>query len=187
MDEAFHPAWRNHSNEFGSIEHLASLIHGNIGHRMAKTIFAIQSYGRSWQLETGSTDSGVPPVMGLRQPGAEGQVSRQPGLLSYPEICANLPHADNRLIEYDRYQLRNGSDANGAYAYRLPDRNGAHGIWIGYEDPSSVADKVKMALECGVMGFSLVDLNHDDFRGTCGGEKFPLLSAISKNVMVAET
>lgn len=177
-DEAFHPTWRNRSNIFGSIEHLASLIHNKIDHRMVKTIFAIPSYGRTWKLESGSTKSGIAPIVGLSQPGDAGPLSRQSGLLSYPEICANLPEADNRIVEYDRFQLTNGSDSNGAYAYRLPDRNGNYGIWIGFDDAVSVAEKVEMALDCGVTGFALVDLGYDDFRGTCGGERFPLLSAI---------
>lgn len=183
-DEAFHPTWRNRSNAFGSIENLASLIHNRIDHRMEKTIFAIPSYGRTWKLEQGASESGRPPIFGLIQPGDEGPMSGQPGLLSYPEICANLPDADNRIVEYDRFQLLNGTDINGAYAYRLPDRNGNHGIWIGYDDPVTVSEKVDLAHGCGVNGFALVDLSYDDFRGTCGGEKFPLLSAIhnSNNV-----
>lgn len=181
-EEAFHPAWREHNKEFGSIEHHSKHIHASIDNRMTKTIFAIQTYGRTWKLKPESTDTGIPPIHGLDEPGEPGLLSQYPGLLSYPEICANLPEADNRIVQYDRFQLDNYTNSNGAYAFRQPDIDGNHGIWIGYEDPFSVEEKVKWALEWGLAGAAVVDLSYDDFRGTCGGEKFPILNAVRSSL-----
>lgn len=181
-EEAFHPSWRQRNYTFGSIEDYSIHIHGHIDDRMAKTIFAIQTYGRTWKLKPKSTDTGFPPIFGLSEPGEVGQLSKRPGLLSYPEICANLPDADNRIVQYDRFQLENNTDSNGAFAYRQPDINGDHGIWIGYEDPDSVEEKVKWALEWGSAGVAVIDLSYDDFHGTCGGEKFPIVKAVRKSL-----
>lgn len=65
----------------------------------------------------------------------------------------------------------------GTYAFRLPDDDGEHGIWVGYEDPDTAGNKASYVKAKGLGGVSINDLSLDDFRGLCTGDKYPILRA----------
>lgn len=146
----------------------------------SKLIVAIPTFGRTWKLEDGSTQTGVPPVLDIEAPGAQGIYSKEPGLLSYSEICSILPNPSNNNLKGENAPLRKVNDPSkrfGAYAYRLPDTDGNFGIWVGYEDPDMAATKAGYVRDKGLGGISINDLSHDDFRGTCTADKYPILRA----------
>lgn len=137
--------------------------------RASKAILAIPTFGRTWKLESGSSVPEVPPVRGVK-PGSSGFLTATAGLLSYPEICAAIK---------DVLPLQKANDGS-AYAYRLPTNRGEHGLWVGYEDEASARSKVEYAKATKLGGIAIVSVDLDDFRGSCGGEKFPILLAATK-------
>lgn len=146
----------------------------------SKLIVAIPTFGRTWKLEEEATLTGVPPVLGIESPGPEGLQSKQAGLLSYPEICAKLPNPSNNNLKGEDAPLRKVGDPTkrfGSYAYRLPDADGNFGVWVGYEDPDTAGNKAGYVRAKGLGGIAIYDLSFDDFRGTCSGDKYPILRA----------
>lgn len=66
----------------------------------------------------------------------------------------------------------------GTYAYRLPnDETQTGGLWIGYEDPDSASTKAAYAKTKGLGGIAVDDLTLDDFKGSCGRNKYAILRA----------
>lgn len=146
----------------------------------SKLIVGIPAFGRTWKLEEGATQTGVPPVHDIESPGAEGIQTKTPGLLSYPEICSKLPNPSNNNLKGEDAPLRKVGDPTkrfGTYAFRLPDADGNHGLWVGYEDPDTAGNKAAYVRAKGLGGFALFDISMDDFRGTCSGDKYPILRA----------
>jgi len=146
----------------------------------SKLIVGIPTYGRTWKLEEDNTQTGVPPILGVHEPGTEGIQTKTPGLLSYPEICAKLPNPSNNNLKGEDAPLRKVGDPTkryGTYAYRLPDSDGNFGMWVTYEDPDTAGNKAGYVRAKGLGGISIRDLSLDDFRGSCTGDKYPILRA----------
>lgn len=142
-----------------------------------KIVLGIPTFGRAWNLEDGATSTGVPPVV-ADGPAPEGIQSKQEGLYSYTEICAKLLNDQNKNLKGENGPVRKVGDPSkrfGPYGYRLPDSNGKFGMWIGYEDPDSAGNKAAYARAKNLGGVSIMDLTFDDFRGSCSGDKFPIL------------
>lgn len=151
----------------------------------SKLIVAIPTFGRSWKLEDGATQTGVPPIRDISEPGPQGIHSKQPGLLSYSEICTKLPNPSNNNLKGEDAPLRKVTDPSkrfGTYAYRIPDSDGNFGIWVGYEDPDTASNKGGYVRDKGLGGVAIHDLSYDDFRGTCTGDKYPILRAAKYRV-----
>lgn len=128
--------------------------------------------------ESGIT--GVPPIIETDGPGLAGPNSRIEGLLSYPEVCAKLVNPSNKNLKGEDAPLRKVGDPTkrfGSYAYRVPDDDGNFGMWVAYEDPDTAANKAAYVKNKGLGGIALFDMSFDDFRGTCTGDKFPILRA----------
>lgn len=144
-----------------------------------KIVLGLPTFGRAWNIEDGATATGVPPFE-ANGPAPEGMQSKQEGLYSYPEICAKLTNDQNKNLKGENAPVRKVGDPSkrfGPYGYRLPDSSGNFGIWIGYEDPDSAGNKAAYARAKNLGGVAVMDLTMDDFRGSCGGEKFPILRA----------
>lgn len=144
--------------------------------RASKSILAIPTFARTWKLEPDSSVPEVPPVRSVKQPGSAGLLTATPGLLSHAEVCAAIK---------DVLPLQTANDG-AAYAYRLPTGRGQHGLWVGYEDEASAGAKVSYAKASKLGGVAIVGVDLDDFRGTCGGEKFPILQAARRALDKAE-
>jgi chitinase len=157
-------------------------IDGDIGWWLAnrapasKLVVGIPAFGRAWELDKDSGLTGVPPVAadGRADPGPQTQ---QKGLFSWPEVCAKLPNASNANKKGADAALRKVGDPTkryGSYAYRLADDDGE---WVSYEEPATAQIKAQYVKAKGLGGIGIFNLDLDDFRGACQGEKYPILRA----------
>ncbi|TMW44785.1 hypothetical protein DOY81_010137 [Sarcophaga bullata] len=145
-----------------------------------KIILGMATYGRAWKMSSDSGNTGEPVVPKTEGPAEADMQSQTPGLLSWPEICYKLPNPSNSFLKGANAPLKRVSDPTkryGTYAYRPADANGKHGIWISYEDPDSASNKASYVRSKGLGGLALFDLSYDDFRGSCTGDRYPLLRA----------
>ncbi|XP_043274022.1 chitinase-like protein Idgf4 isoform X2 [Venturia canescens] len=146
------------------------LEHGTPG---GKIVVGIPAFARTWKLTSESQISGVPPIV-ADGPGPEGPHTQMPGFLSYGEVCARLTESAVGRVR----RVNDPSKKYGSYAYQSYNaETGAEGIWIGYEDPDTAGNKASYTKAKGLGGVAIFDLSADDFRGTCTGEKFPIVRA----------
>ena len=145
-----------------------------------KIIVGIPTYARTWRMTGKSQVSGMPP-MTAEGPGAEGPHTRTPGLLSYGEVCfrftekiANSPKVSRVFDSTKKY-------GNYGYLSYNPETK-ADGIWIGHEDPESAGSKALYVKAKGLGGIAIFDLSYDDFKGTCTGDKFPIVRAVQSKL-----
>ncbi|XP_004521633.1 chitinase-like protein Idgf4 [Ceratitis capitata] len=141
----------------------------------------IAAYGRAWKMTKDSGLTGLPPVVETDGVAPAGTQTQKPGLLSWPEVCGKLPNPANQHLKGADGPLRKVGDPTkrfGNYAYRSADDSGENGIWVGYDDPDTAANKAAFVKSRGLGGVALVDLSFDDFRGACTGDKYPILRAI---------
>nr|CAD7402605.1 unnamed protein product [Timema poppensis] len=123
-----------------------------------KLLVGIPFYGQSFTLESPqSYNQGAE----ARGPGAPGELTRQPGMLAYYEIC-------------DRWSLeRDSFGATGPYAH-------SGDQWVGFEDVDSVKEKAKFIRNMGYGGAMAWTLDLDDFDNRCCREPYPLLRTINR-------
>lgn len=145
----------------------------------SKIVVGIPTYGRGWKLVEKSGITGVPPIVadGPSEPGAYTGIN---GFYSWAEVCSKLPNPGNANLQGADQPLRKVGDPTrrfGAYAFRIPDENEEHGIWLSYEDPDTAGNKAAYVKAKGLGGISIFDLGNDDIRGTCAGDKYPILRA----------
>lgn len=145
----------------------------------SKLIVSIPTHGLGWKLTDESGITGVPPLPadGAGPPGPQLQ---QDGFYNWAETCAKLPNPSNTGLKGADAPLRKIGDPTkrfGSYAFRLPDSSGEHGLWVSYEDPDTAGNKAGYVKAKGLGGIAINDLAYDDFRGTCAGEKYPILRA----------
>lgn len=144
-----------------------------------KIVVGIPAYGRGWKLTEDSGITGVPPIP-ADGPSLPGQYTGYPGFYSWAEVCALLPNPGNANLGGADQPLRKIGDPTkrfGVYAFRIPDENNEHGMWLSYEDPDSSGNKAAYVKAKGLGGISIFELGYDDFRGSCAGDKFPILRA----------
>ncbi|XP_019868029.1 chitinase-like protein Idgf4 isoform X2 [Aethina tumida] len=144
----------------------------------SKLLMGIPTFGRAWKLTEDSGLTGVPPLP-IDGPAEEGPYTKEPGLLSYPEICAKLANPQKLAVQSGTH-LRKVNDPTkryGTYAYRLPDKNEEGGVWVGFDDPDTAGNKAAYAKAKGLGGIAIFDITLDDFRGLCTGDKYPILRA----------
>lgn len=136
-----------------------------------KIVVGIPTFARTWKLTEDSQISGVPPVT-VDGPGAGGPHTQIPGLLSYAEVCSKLTEtAVGRLRP-----VRDPSKKYGNYAYKPYDkRNDVEGIWVGHEDPDTAGNKATYVKSKALGGVAIYELSLDDFRGSCTGDKYPIV------------
>lgn len=147
----------------------------------SKIIVGIPTFGRNWELDSESGLTGVPPLPadGRADPGPQTQ---QKGILSWPEVCAKLPNPSNANKKGADAPLRKVGDPTkryGSYAYRLAEDDGE---WVSYEEPATAALKAEFVKNKGLGGIGIFDLSLDDFRGSCQGEKYPILRAAKQQL-----
>ncbi|XP_050022680.1 chitinase-3-like protein 1 [Dermacentor andersoni] len=107
-----------------------------------------------------SSSASLTPGAPARGLGPAGRHSRQAGSLAYHELCA----ANWTKVHAGHY---------GTAASR-------GSVWVGYHDATQLARIVHVARRRhGASCFALWALGDDDFRGSCGATKFPLVRAVA--------
>lgn len=150
-----------------------------------RVVYGVPAYARAWKIDKDATITGSPPVK-TAGPADEGVQTRTPGMFSYPEVCTKIENEHNKMLKGADAPLKRGSEnakRYGIYAVRLPDENGKHGMWVGYDDPDSIGSKTSYVKGSGFGGVAIFDLSLEDFRGACtNGVKFPLVSKIKEKL-----
>lgn len=127
-----------------------------------KLVLGIPLYGRSFTLANAANSQiGAATIGG----GSAGPYTQQAGVLGYNEFCEKL--------KTEAWDLRWSDEQQVPYAVR-------NNQWLGYDDVRSIQLKVKYLMDLGLGGAMVWSLETDDFRGYCGGGKYPLMSEIHK-------
>lgn len=156
------------------------------GFPSTKINVGISTYGRPWKMTDDSGDSGVPPISKVENEAPKGENTQIQGLYSWQEVCQMLPNANNMYAKGANAPLKkvlDPSKRSGVYAFRAADKKGDHGVWVSYEDPDTAAEKTAYSKNLNLGGVALFDLEYDDFRGLCVGEKYPILRAIKYRLL----
>nr|XP_018905689.1 PREDICTED: probable chitinase 3 [Bemisia tabaci]XP_018905690.1 PREDICTED: probable chitinase 3 [Bemisia tabaci] len=125
-----------------------------------KLMIGMPTYGRSFTLvDPTKFDIGAPASGG----GTPGKYTAEAGFMSYYEVCDFL-HGENTTLVWDNEQQV-------PFAYRGDQ-------WVGFDDERSLKTKMAWLKEEGFGGIMVWSIDMDDFRGTCGSGKFPLLNAM---------
>ncbi|KAH8416239.1 hypothetical protein KR222_011812, partial [Zaprionus bogoriensis] len=128
-----------------------------------KLLLGVPFFGRSFTLSSAEEHM---PGAGHEGRGLAGPYSREPGVIGYNELCELMQQQQDWQHEWEPQQQV-------PYAYRERD-------WVGYENVRSLTLKAHYALEHQLGGMMIWSLESDDFRGSCGEERFPLLRAINR-------
>ncbi|KAG8281473.1 Belongs to the glycosyl hydrolase 18 [Homalodisca vitripennis] len=127
-----------------------------------KIVLGIPFYGHTYTMvDTSPAQFGV-PVSG---PGTVGTYTKSTGIQTYYEICL--------LIKYG--YSSGHSQVNGSYAW-----NGTQ--FISYDGPIDIIRKSRLIMDYELKGAMLWNLAYDDFNNTCGGGRYPLLTALNQQL-----
>lgn len=118
-------------------------------------------YGQSFTLADTKNNA-----LNAKAPGAgqAGEFTRAAGFLAYYEICDRIFNKGWKVIQDPLGRM-------GPYAY-----NGNQ--WVSFDDQAMLKKKVEFIKNLGLGGGMVWALDLDDFRGTCGQGKHPLLKVI---------
>ncbi|XP_034099995.1 chitinase-like protein Idgf3 [Drosophila albomicans] len=151
-----------------------------------KLNIGIATYGRAWKLTLDSDHVDKPVVTNTNGEAQAGPQTKTPGMLNWAEICKLLPNPSNVNGKGGDAPIKRVSDSTkrlGSFAYRVADSDGAHGLWVSYDDPETAGSKAQYARAKNLGGVALFDLTLDDFRGQCTGDRFPMLRAIKYRLL----
>ncbi|KAH8314347.1 chitinase-3-like protein 1 [Drosophila kikkawai] len=127
-----------------------------------KLVLGVPFYGRTFTLATGDGHEPGSPHIGK---GIAGKYSREPGVLGYNELCEQMGE--------EEWTQKWESVQQVPYAYRQRQ-------WVGYEDMRSLSLKAQFVMQHQLGGIMIWSLESDDFRGTCGQQRYPLLHEINR-------
>merc|ERR1719242_43351 len=135
-----------------------------------KTNLGIPLYGRSFLLASpGYNHIGDE----ARASSFSGPITREEGFLGYNEICKMLVTPDNDwTIVWEKCH-------QAPYMFN-------ENKWVSYDNEKSVRLKANFAWEKKLGGVMVWSIETDDFKGLCGGEKFPMMRALN-NALVMKT
>ncbi|XP_044253062.1 probable chitinase 10 [Tribolium madens] len=129
-----------------------------------KLMIGMPTYGRSFELVNKTQfDIGAPASGG----GTPGKYTSEAGFMSFYEICDFL-HEDNTTLVWDNEQQV-------PFAYR-------GNQWVGFDDERSLKTKMAWLKEEGFGGIMIWSVDMDDFRGSCGSGKYPLINAMRQEL-----
>ncbi|KAF7989656.1 hypothetical protein HCN44_008330 [Aphidius gifuensis] len=130
-----------------------------------KLMIGMPTYGRSFTLvDKDKFDIGAPASGG----GTPGNFTNESGFLSYYEVCSFL-NEDNTTLVWD-------SEQQVPFAYRDDQ-------WVGFDDERSLINKMNWLKEEGFGGVMIWSVDMDDFKGSCGAGKYPLIKAIKNELL----
>ena len=93
--------------------------------------------------------------------------SKEDGFLGYNEVCLEAQAKDEPwTLEWD-------DDYDVPFMHKGKK-------WVSYDNEESVHIKAQFAHDENLAGVMVWSVETDDFRGKCGGGKFPLIRSINK-------
>ncbi|XP_045457634.1 probable chitinase 2 [Melitaea cinxia] len=122
-----------------------------------KMVLGLPMYGRTFILTNPGVKSiefGVTPA---KSTGFAGPWTREAGFIGYNEVCMEMTNKSSKWT-------RHWDDQSATPYLRDGDRV------IVYDNPRSIAIKVKMAIAYGLGGLMVWSIDTDDFRGSCEPE-----------------
>ncbi|XP_023943910.2 probable chitinase 2 [Bicyclus anynana] len=142
--------------DFLSVEYTIKylLSHGVSPYKM---VLGLPMYGRDFILSDPSVSSIVFGQTPAKNIGFAGPYTREAGFLGYNEICEEMTNKSSKWTHH--------WDDRAATPYL---RDGER--VIVYDNPRSIAIKVKMATDYGLGGLMVWSIDTDDFRGLCDSE-----------------
>lgn len=126
-----------------------------------KLVLGIGLYGRTFTLANPNVNGVGAPTVG---PGNSGPYTYEAGMLTYLEICEKI-NAGGWTTVWDNVQMN-------PFSYK-------GNQWIGYDNIASIAEKVGYAITHNLGGVMVWSVESDDTKNTCGGGRYPLLTAIN--------
>ncbi|KAH9365375.1 hypothetical protein HPB48_011413 [Haemaphysalis longicornis] len=135
-----------------------------------KLVVGVPTYGRSYTLEDIEDNELEAPAQG---PGEPGNSTREKGYLAYYEICQNVNERGWDLGRPEPKRM-------GPYAFKDDQ-------WVGFDDEQMIREKARYILSKRLAGAMVWTVDNDDFRGQCGGEQSPLITALRKALLGGET
>lgn len=123
-----------------------------------KLLVGVGAYGRSFTL---SSSTCTAPRCPAPSAGIAGPWTREAGMLGYYEACL-------KEIRAEKYW-----DSEAMVPYMVDGNQ-----WIGYDNVESVKRKMAFVKEMNLGGAMVWSIDTDDFKGTCGKGKFPLISTM---------
>jgi len=130
-----------------------------------KLIMGLPMYGQSFNLADASNRGLNAQTYG---PGEAGKYTRAGGFLSYYEICDKVNNNGWTVV-------RDAEGRIGPYAYQKSQ-------WVSYDDVAEVRRKAGFIRDLKLGGGMIWALDLDDFRGSCGCGKHPLLGALNQEL-----
>jgi len=133
----------------------------------SKLVLGMPFYGRTFTLDQADSNKLTSPAGN----GPSGPFTNESNFMGYNEICEQI-----KEIGWERQD-----DKVQMVPYVFKDT-----AWISYDDVDSIKAKTQFLTEKGLGGAMIWSIDTDDFRGTCGPEKFPLLRAINQALASAQ-
>merc|ERR1719431_2257318 len=127
-----------------------------------KLVMGMGTYGRTFTLVNKAKTGLNTAASG---PGAAGPSTSEKGVLSYYEICDLVRNKGWTSVFID--------EIKSPIAFKGDQ-------WVGYDDPTSIAIKSQYIKDKGLGGGMIWTLDFDDFTGSCGDGKYPLLNTINR-------
>ena len=122
---------------------------------------------QTWTIQSSTNVNPPTPATG---PGTQGRYTGQRGFLSYYEICLNVKNGGWSVVHFSSGQMS-------PYAY-------SNVNWVGYDDPAFAIVKTNYIVSKGLGGAMAWDISYDDFHNFCEGGFNPILTAISKTILL---
>nr|XP_022913582.1 probable chitinase 2 isoform X1 [Onthophagus taurus] len=151
-----------------------------LGAEPSKLVMGLPLYGRTFTTKEENVFTKEKPRLGVESEAAgfPGPFTRENGFMGYNEICLELKNnSDFWTIHWDDVS-------------RTPFAIGGDKV-IVYDNPRSISEKVKFAMEKNLGGCMVWSMDTDDFRGDCSSmegemfENYPLLRTINKVIEIS--
>lgn len=158
MTYDYHGAWdgvAGHNAPYSEVE--ASVKHFlSLGARADKLVLGLPAYGRTFLLQ----NPDEPFRMGVsktKTEGFPGPFTREPGTMGYNEVCLEVNNSTGG------YTIHWDEQSQAPYALK-----GDH--LITYDNPASIALKVRLVTQYGLRGMMSWSIETEDFLGKCQRE-----------------
>lgn len=137
-----------------------------LGADRSKLVMGVPFYGQTFLLSNDADGVSVSEGVEANGPGDAGEYTKQPGMLSYTEICTR--------VRKQKWKVgRETSPRSGPHA-------NSRNQWVGYEDAISLKKKAQYVVDTGLGGIVSWTTDLDDFMNNCCEGQYPLLRAVNE-------